>query len=237
MSSRQFSQDKKSHRGGGRGGRGGRGRGDGGGDERHDIKLSKSLSYVLRHGATKEGLNIREDGYIKLEELFKLPRFKGRTFEEIKKLVKENDKQRFTLKQETSDDNITEWWIRANQGHTLEVNDLELEKITDSTQYLNVVHGTYLKNWKDIESQGLSKMKRAHIHFATGLYGDKDVKSGMRHNCDLFIYIDMSKAIEDNIEFYKSSNGVILTAGNDGILPPKYFLKVVDKHEKILFQN
>ncbi|CAH1766788.1 4775_t:CDS:2, partial [Entrophospora sp. SA101] len=117
------------------------------------------------------------------------------------------------------------------------VNDLELEKITDSTQYLNVVHGTYLKNWKDIESQGLSKMKRTHIHFATGLYGDKDVKSGMRHNCDLFIYIDMSKAIEDNIEFYKSSNGVILTAGNDGILPPKYFLKVVDKHEKILFQN
>ncbi|CAH1767507.1 4481_t:CDS:2, partial [Entrophospora sp. SA101] len=104
MSSRQFSQGKKSHRGG----RGGRGRGDGGGDERHDIKLSKSLSYVLRHGATKEGLNIREDGYIKLEELFKLPRFKGRTFEEIKKLVKENDKQRFTLKQETSDDNITE---------------------------------------------------------------------------------------------------------------------------------
>ena len=32
-------------------------------------KLSKNLSYVLRHGAIKEGYNIRSDGFIKVAEL------------------------------------------------------------------------------------------------------------------------------------------------------------------------
>ncbi|CAG8525686.1 12842_t:CDS:2 [Racocetra fulgida] len=33
------------------------------------VKLSKSLSYVLRHHAKDEGLDIREDGYVKLDDL------------------------------------------------------------------------------------------------------------------------------------------------------------------------
>jgi 2'-phosphotransferase len=33
------------------------------------VKLSKSLSNVLRHSALKEGLKIRPDGYVKVEEL------------------------------------------------------------------------------------------------------------------------------------------------------------------------
>ncbi|CAG8767756.1 10812_t:CDS:2, partial [Racocetra persica] len=160
------------------------------------VKLSKSLSYVLRHHAKDEGLNIREDGYVKLDDLLKLPRFNGTTFENIKFVVDNNDKKRFTLTQETSDDGISSWWIRANQGHSIEVKNLELEEITDHLQFSEIIHGTYLRNWKNIESQGLSRMKRNHIHFASGLFGTEGVISGMRKNCDLFIYINAPKAME-----------------------------------------
>ena len=33
----------------------------------------------------------------------------------------------------------------------------------------------------------------------------------------------------DGIIFYKSSNGVILTSGIEGIIPSKYFLKITDR--------
>ena len=34
-----------------------------------DVKISKTLSYILRHGAAKEGLTMRSDGYIKVDDL------------------------------------------------------------------------------------------------------------------------------------------------------------------------
>ncbi|CAG8511919.1 2193_t:CDS:2 [Funneliformis caledonium] len=199
------------------------------------VKLSKSLSYVLRHGAQKEGLNIRADGYVNLHELMRLPRFKGRTLDEIQQVVKENDKQRFALIQQTTENGDIVWWIRANQGHSLEVEELELEKITNPSQIPQVIHGTYSSKWKIIETQGLSKMNRTHIHFATGKWGDQNVKSGMRANCDVYIYINVYEAMKDGIEFYRSSNGVILTKGDKGTLDKRYFLKVVDRNEKILY--
>lgn len=55
--------------------RGGKGRGKGPGGRRGgrhndpDVELSKALSYILRHGAQREGLVIRSDGYVRLDDL------------------------------------------------------------------------------------------------------------------------------------------------------------------------
>ena len=55
--------------------RGGKGRGKGSGGRRGgrhndpDVELSKTLSYILRHGAQREGLTIRNDGYVRLDDL------------------------------------------------------------------------------------------------------------------------------------------------------------------------
>lgn len=54
-------------------------------------------------------------------------------------------------------------------------------------------------------------MSRNHIHFAPGLPQEDGVISGMRKSCDVYIYIDMVQAIKDGIDFYISSNNVILT--------------------------
>ena len=46
--------------------------------------------------------------------------------------------------------------------------DPDLKPITDPSAYPVVVHGTYSKAWEQIRKQGLSKMRRNHIHFAKG---------------------------------------------------------------------
>ncbi|CAB4429667.1 unnamed protein product [Rhizophagus irregularis] len=201
------------------------------------VKLSRSLSNVLRHNAIKEGLKIRPDGYVKVDDLMRLPRFRGTTFEKIQQVVNENDKQRFHLFERKSE-GVSTWWIRANQGHSMVgVKDLELIQITNPSEFPQVIHGTNLESWRKIESHGLSKMNRNHIHFAVGRYGDANVTSGMRASCDVFIYVNVPKAMADNIKFSRSANGVILTEGIKGILEKKYFLKVIDKYDNVLYED
>ncbi|RGB28454.1 KptA family-domain-containing protein [Rhizophagus diaphanus] len=202
-----------------------------------NVKLSRSLSNVLRHNAIKEGLNIRPDGYVKIDDLLKLPRFRGTKFEKIQQVVNENDKQRFHLLERRSE-GVSTWWIRANQGHSIVgVKDLELKPITDPSEFPQVIHGTNLESWRKIELHGLSRMNRNHIHFAIGRYGDANVTSGMRASCDVFIYVNVPKAMADNIKFSRSANGVILTEGIEGKLDKKYFLKVIDKYDNVLYED
>ena len=76
--------------------------------------------------------------------------------------------------------------------------------------------------------EGLSKMKRNHIHLAQGK-GGKDVISGMRRSSQIFIYIDVDRAIAAGIKFELSDNGVVLTEGDErGFLPVRFFQKVED---------
>ena len=41
-----------------------------------DVKASKALSWLLRHGAEKEGLVIESGGWIRLDDIQKRPNFK-----------------------------------------------------------------------------------------------------------------------------------------------------------------
>lgn len=40
-----------------------------------EVRLSKTLSWVLRHGAQQEGLAMRSDGFVRVHDLVSLPRF------------------------------------------------------------------------------------------------------------------------------------------------------------------
>lgn len=56
----------------------------------------------------------------------------------------------------------------------------------------------------------------------------------MRGTCDIIIEIDMESAMKDGIEFFISANNVILTEGIDGLLPAKYFKKVMKRDGTII---
>jgi 2'-phosphotransferase len=102
---------------------------------------------------------------------------------------------------------------------------------TTTTTTTRIVHGTTSEAWEQIRTEGvLHRMTRTHIHFATGLPGDNDIVSGMRRNSAVHVYLNMEQCVRAGVVFYKSANGVILTAGvnEEGWLPIKYFSHVVD---------
>eukprot|EP00732_Lithocolla_globosa_P007545 Lithocolla_globosa_v1_NODE_9772_length_670_cov_5.819512.p1 type:complete len:200 gc:universal NODE_9772_length_670_cov_5.819512:613-14(-) len=196
--------------------------------QKHNVQLSKSLSYLLRHGAEKKKLTMDAEGYITVSDILKLPEFKKYSLQDIEEVVAENDKKRFTLDMSGAIPKI-----KANQGHSIAVKNLELELLKEVPI---AVHGTHFNAWKDIEkSGGLNKMKRNHIHLASGLFGEEGVTSGMRGSANVFIYVDTAKAIVDGMTFFRSANGVILTEGFNGEIPLRYIEKVVMKDGTKLF--
>jgi len=192
--------------------------------EREHVKISKMFSYVLRHAAHKLDVRIRKDGFVRLREIMKLRNFKPYNLEELMAVAYFDDKERYTMVREFDGELL----IRANQGHTMKVveSDLLLEVINEGDQVSECVHGTYLVHWPFIKTQGLSKVARNHIHLANGLPEDGKIR-GMRNTAELFVYIDVVKAMADGVVFYRSKNDVILTPGYDGWLPVKYFQRAI----------
>jgi 2'-phosphotransferase len=139
--------------------------------------------------------------------------------------------------------------IRANQGHSFNaglqsnqlLTPLTAEELSNPDQM--IIHGTTRRAWEDhIRIEGLRRMKRNHIHFATGLPNNREKSpiSGMRSSSEIYIYVSGKKCAEDEIPFYTSANGVILSAGVEekGLLPLKYFDKVVHASSgKVLWDN
>ncbi|KAK1224163.1 tRNA 2'-phosphotransferase [Marasmius sp. AFHP31] len=217
------------------------------------VRISKTMSWLLRHAAEREGLPVRSDGYVRVRDLLRATELNGLDFLGLEKIVQMDRKQRFTLSYEphgsaagpSSQPHMDSWWIRANQGHSMTaVSNLELRRITSSDEIPMAVHGTSVEAWKTIcedealnclsrralmglppATQGLSRKARNHIHLAQGVAAN-GVISGMRKGSRILIYIDLDKAMANGIKFYVSTNGVLLTEGEHGILHPKYFQRV-----------
>lgn len=111
-------------------------------------------------------------------------------------MVNENGKQRFSMVYQRVGDQEG-WWIRANQGHSLPVPELELRTISSVEEAPSmVIHGTDLSFWPSIRRDGLKAMGRNHIHMASGMPGHEGVISGMRSRCSLFIHLDISRVLQ-----------------------------------------
>lgn len=229
-------------------------RSSGGRVDSPDIQLSKALAYILRHGAAKEFLPVRSDGYIRVDLVLARPRIQkiemsgdgkeghSPTLKDVQHVLATDTKKRYELAAGTADsptDAGDVYWIRAVQGHSLsQVENLEHMQITPENvgQHLRTtsdppvhfaVHGTTTEAWdKIVASGGLSSMGRNHIHLAIDRLGE-GVVSGMRQSCTRFVYVDVSKALRDGVPFYISQNGVVLTqgVGDTKKLPLKYVLR------------
>lgn len=158
--------------------------------------LSRMLTSILRHRAPEFGLEITEEGYIRLGDVLALEMFASAGFvaPDVEALVARSDqKRRFTLAWWAG-----EPWIRANQGHTIRTvqDEMLLETIASASEIPCCVHGTYLYVWDQIlESGGLSRMTRNHIHFAPLMPGADGVISGMRSDCEVAICVSAASAM------------------------------------------
>ncbi|KAJ3159305.1 hypothetical protein HDU86_001908 [Geranomyces michiganensis] len=158
--------------------------------------------------------------------LKKHPKLRATSFEDIRRIVDTNAKQRFSLSQDAAG----EWQIRANQGHSVEVN-IPMQPVLTAADIPAAIHGTTRAAYALItESGGLRPMGRQHIHLATGDPSrDATVISGMRASAQVLIYINVKRALDAGVEFWRSENGVVLTKGLGGVLGCEFFEKVVDR--------
>lgn len=167
-----------------------------------------------------------QEGFVKISDILALSRFSKYTLENVMTIIDKDEKSRYFVKEENG-----VFYIRANQGHTIKLERLHLTPIKSRDELPGeklVLHGTYKKAWQLIKHQGLSKMKRNHVHFTVSTPNSDTIISGVRHNVEVLIYVDIDKAIADGIEFFLSHNNVVLTEGKDGYVSPKYFEYVVD---------
>jgi len=210
------------------------GRGRGGRNAMDSIEaLGRCMSGILRHRAADYDLEMKGDGFVLVVDLLKLSKktaagvpLSAHSEEDVRKAVAADGKQRFGLKEESE-----KLFIRANQGHSIKTVDSELllTLITSPSQIPVCVHGTYERFMSSIWREGLKRMERNHVHFATGLPQEDGVISGMRATAQVLIYLDVEKAMADGMKLYISANNVVLTEGLDGVVPTQYFKRVVKK--------
>jgi putative RNA 2'-phosphotransferase len=180
----------------------------------YDRKISKFLSYILRHEPQSIHLNVDEGGWANIDDLIKCAnrysKFSGKVKinrDTIEEIVKNNDKQRFKI----SDDGQR---IRANQGHSFKVS-LGLSPVVPP----NVLyHGTTTASLDSIMKQGLSPMNRQYVH----LSHDREtaIKIGSRHGKPIVLSVDAKNMYDTGYNFYLSDNGVWLTEK----VPPEYLV-------------
>jgi putative RNA 2'-phosphotransferase len=176
-------------------------------DEKKKKKISKFLSLVLRHKPDVIGIELDEKGWVEIETLRKACAKNGRDFsvKELKEVVETNDKKRFSL-------NESEKKIRANQGHSIEVEIEFEEKNPPKILY----HGTAEKNVGLIFGEGLQKIKRHHVHLSPDVETARNV--GIRYGKPVIFQIDTEKMLAENFKFFVSANGVWLVDE----VPPKF---------------
>lgn len=165
------------------------------------LRISKFLSLVLRHRPEEVGITLDQAGWASVSAL--LSAFEARglhiTSEELQEVVRKNDKQRFSF----SPDGLL---IRANQGHSLHV-ELGYEPVPPPPV---LYHGTAERFLPSIRREGLSKGRRHHVHLSEQWETATEV--GSRYGTPVLLKIASGKMHEEGHLFFRSANGVWLTA-------------------------
>lgn len=172
------------------------------------IRKSRYLSYLLRHGADKEGIKRDEAGWMLVADIISFAKQQGRklTRADIMEIVATDDKERYALCGHKKK-------IRANQGHSMSV-DLGLEPVLPPT-YL--YHGTQPKFLKSISEDGLKPMSRHHVHLSADIPTARAVAS-RRGDGGTILLVRAREMHDKGFKFFESENGVWLT----DIVPPHH---------------
>jgi putative RNA 2'-phosphotransferase len=159
----------------------------------HRVRISKFLSYILRHNPAKFNLRIDQYGYADISDILSMlkQRFPALNKEGLFELVSQDSKGRF----EIIDDKI-----RATYGHSIAVK-LPNQAIKPP-EFL--YHGTSKKAMDLILEQGLKPMRRQFVHLSQNR--EDAIRVGLRHTPEPVILNSAQDAYSEGIEFFKQAN-------------------------------
>jgi len=172
-----------------------------------NIKQSKFLSLVLRHQPQKIGITLDENGWVEVSALLAAMAEHGHHLDRkgLDRVVRENDKKRFAF----SDDGLR---IRANQGHSVEVN-LALQPQVPPER---LFHGTVERFLDSIFADGLLKRERHHVHLSPDV--ETAIKVGQRRGKPVILEVAAGDMHRVGHVFFQSNNGVWLVDD----VPPQF---------------
>ena len=180
-------------------------------------KLSKTISYILRHNPQSFNLKLDVVGSVKTDELLKALKikFKDITKDDLIKLVKNDPKGRFSFLNDKER-------IRANYGHSIEGVNPDYESLKPP-EFL--YHGTTPKVRDKIMKAGLKPMGRNYVHLSFGIKEAKKVAQ-RRTGQPVIFKIKALKAYKDGQNFYKTAKNIYLT----NKVSPKYLALLKDNN-------
>jgi putative RNA 2'-phosphotransferase len=171
------------------------------------VRVSKRLTFVLRHRPDSVGLTLDDAGWVSVDELLAALARSGLrlTRTELDAVVAANDKQRFAF-----DDAGTR--IRASQGHSVPVALGYRTEIPPDALF----HGTVQRFVPAILAEGLRPGKRHAVHLSADVATASVV--GGRRGRPVVLRVDAAAMVTDAFLFTRSANGVWLTEA----VPPRY---------------
>ncbi len=166
--------------------------------QRDRVKVSKFLSYVLRHDPGKYGLRTDKYGFVGITEVLDALRQRFRAFrdEELFDVVESDPKGRFEISGRK---------IRATYGHSIEALPFSGEEEPPEILF----HGTSREGAERILREGLKPMDRKFVHLGIN---ENDARAvGSRHDKNpVILKIAAGEASRGGIKFYRGAN-VFLT--------------------------
>lgn len=173
------------------------------------IRVSKFLSYLLRHNPYNFKLEIDKEGFANIEDIIHVLREKF-TFvdrEYFENLVKNSQKKRFEIR---------DGKIRALYGHSINIEIRYPEIKPPQVLY----HGTSEKALRSILKQGLKPMGRKKVHLSRTIKEAYEVGKRKSSN-PIIIEVNAVRAYNHGIKFY-DAGAVILS----DFIPPQYLRQI-----------
>lgn len=163
-------------------------------------RLSKEISYALRHAPWEYELEMDEEGWVPIEQLLdalhRKNDWKNVTQEDIQQMINVSDKKRHE---------IIESRIRAFYGHSI---PMKISKTQSRPQEI-LYHGTARRFMKSIMDNGLSPQSRQYVHLSRDIETAQSV--GKRHDDKpCILIVDSLRAWNDGIAFYCGNEKVWL---------------------------
>ena len=175
-------------------------------------RLSKEISYALRHAPWEYELEMDEDGWVSIEQLLDALRreneWKSITQDDIQQMIDISEKKRHEIAGNR---------IRAFYGHSIPMKISKLETKLPEILY----HGTARRFMKSIMENGLSPQSRQYVHLSQDIETAQNV--GKRHDDKpCILVIDSLRAWNDGISFYYGNEKVWLADE----IPSKYIMEM-----------
>ncbi|EMD9437907.1 RNA 2'-phosphotransferase [Burkholderia cepacia] len=164
-------------------------------------RISRTLSYLLRHAPQTIGLRLDPEGWADIDELIAGIARLGHPVDRatLETVCATNDKQRFAL----SDDGRR---IRAVQGHSTPVVQRRYPAAQPPER---LYHGTATRFLDSIRAQGLIPGARHHVHLSPDIRTALAV--GTRYGVPVILEVDAQRMHRQGHTFFVAENGVWLT--------------------------